>query len=223
MQKYVSSTFQLILFFFFNNSISCKNSVSLIFCFFWRISNFVVLFVWLSFCKLCSHFCFCGIFYHFYFCSIYFFFHMVVFTLYRAFGVLFNLIFSLWCLFLGAVELNCILICESLSWNMSWFNKIQPHWIVLGPKVTEKREPRPCDQKTSLYLLQYEGVSKYEYTRDDCSRYVQHMLYQTASLEWQEDMKLLSLIHKEHPTRCNSLSEFLLFHIVVDHFDTVIH
>ena len=78
---------------------------------------------------------------------------------------------------------------------MSCFNKIQLHWIVLGPKVKEeKRQPRPCDQKTSLYLLQYEGLSKYEYTYDQCSRYVQHMLYQTARLEWQEVVKLVSLI-----------------------------
>lgn len=106
------------------------------------------------------------------------------------------LFFSWWLLLLlGAVESKCILICESLLWNMSCFNKIQLHWIVLGPMVKEeRREPRPCDQRTSLYLLQYEGLSKYDYTRGDCSRYVQHMLYQTARLEWQYDVKLVSLI-----------------------------
>jgi hypothetical protein len=43
-----------------------------------------------------------------------------------------------------------------------------------GPKEKEEATlvPQPCDQKTSLYLLQYEGLKKYEYTSDECSRYI---------------------------------------------------
>ncbi|PNF16359.1 hypothetical protein B7P43_G10508 [Cryptotermes secundus] len=41
-----------------------------------------------------------------------------------------------------------------------------------GPREKEEVTlvPLPCDQKTSLYLLQYEGLQKYKYTSDDCSR-----------------------------------------------------
>lgn len=43
--------------------------------------------------------------------------------------------------------------------------------VIEGPKAKEeKSEPRPCDLKTSLYLLQYEGLSNYDYTYDHCSR-----------------------------------------------------